>query len=104
MNDLTFTVTENHLILLKNLYINWHHNELEIDSKRPFGDSNIYQSIIDALSLEYFKNDDEREEICEELYIGTATALQIALSVGYFKTGDYYRPEKYDTRLWLPKE
>ena len=70
-NATRFTVTDEHLRLLRRAYVSWDETEFgapEIDCKRPYGNSDM-------------------------LHAETAVALQIALSTGEFRNGRYTRED-----------
>jgi hypothetical protein len=70
-NTTRFTVSDEHLRLLRRAYVSWDETEFgapEIDCKRPYGNSDM-------------------------LHAETAVALQIALSTGEFRNGRYTRED-----------
>ena len=91
-----FTVTEDHLKLIRRMYIGYNEGcefgAPEVNPKRPYGNSSVYQDIGEILEIE--PNSDGEFTDAEydrflTLHKETATALQIALRTGQFKTGDY---------------
>jgi hypothetical protein len=99
-----FTVTDEHLRLLRRAYITWEGGEFGapgIDSKRPYGNSNVYSDIAEILGL--VDGDDWQDEVEDEwpppelewrllkLHVETAIALQIGLATGEFRAGRYVR-------------
>src|SRR5690349_8840636 len=98
-----FTVTEDHLKLLRHAYVSWHDSEYgspSIDCKRPYGESYVERSMAEILGVpESEWLDDEEgprpgvEDLCAQLHAETAIALQIVLATGEFRTGRYTRPE-----------
>jgi hypothetical protein len=103
--DDTFTVTEQHLALLKRANVRWEDCEFgapAIDCKRPYGDSDVLLDMSEILDLDITDKDGDRIPAVEaeltRIHKETGTALQIALAVGYFKVGKYACP-KY-TRDW----
>lgn len=106
-----FTITEEHIVLLRNLHTTWQWGTLNINNKRPFGDSDFDADIARLLGWEIpdFDNDNPNkilsfEKRCDQMFKELSIALQICLSVGDFKPGRYYRPDEYDTQFWLPYE
>ncbi len=98
-NVTEFTVTEDHLKLLRHAHVSWDEAEYgapSIDSKRPYGWSNVLGSM--AQILEWPDRDwiDEQpppgvEDRCARLHAETAIALQIVLATGEFRPGHYAR-------------
>ena len=112
MKKETFTLTEDHITLLRSMYVGWQDCETgapEIDPKRPYGNSDVDGDVIKLLdwfdidSLPEEEQDDvyetdEYEELCkraEKIHSETVTALQIILYTGEFETGDYVNKEDY---------
>jgi hypothetical protein len=95
-----YTVTEEHIKLLREAYVGWQNCEFgapEIDPKRPYGNSFVYGDIAEILGIEGVIIDeekdytDEQRDRMQEIHRGTENALEIALAVGYFKAGIYER-------------
>jgi len=109
-----FTVTEEHLRLLRHAYVFWDEAEFgapSIDAKRPYGNSNVYRDIAQILGVPASEWSDEEMEpdIDAEwrflrLHIETAIALQIALATGEFRAGRYERNGEWDTQSWQRTE
>lgn len=107
-----FTLTAEHVSLLRRAYVGWQHTETgapEIDPKRPYGNSYVAGDVIEILGWpEPPLVDDEREgpewEAIEDraltLHRETAVALQIVLSLGSFEPGEYERTEQFNRRAW----
>ncbi len=100
MKTQTFTVTEQHLKLLRRFQVGWQDCETgapEIDPKRPYGNSAVPEDIHEILTGETIGcTDSKREELTEKesedylkLHREMETALQIALATGQFKAGNY---------------
>ncbi len=129
MEKIKFEIKQEHLKLLKNFYINWDTCEFgvpTIDSKRPYGNSNVYQDMLNILGLEEIRNgvfnfklqgqkwilkgedkcnlylDGADEEnlkvILWKLHRETKIALQICLVIQRFEMG-IYEADKY-SRNW----
>jgi hypothetical protein len=104
-----FTVTDEHLRLLRRAYVGWDEIEFgapEIDAKRPYGNSNVYGDIAEILGLVDGAWQDEVEEDWPppelkwrflRLHVETAIALQIALATGEFRAGPYVRGSEHNT-------
>jgi hypothetical protein len=94
-----FNVTEDHLKLLSNMWVGWgnhEHGAPEIDPKRPYGNSAVYQDIHEILGGN--SNDELSDELMdyyEKLHKETQTVLQIALRTQQFKPGKYRRTNYY---------
>jgi hypothetical protein len=108
-NATEFTVTEEHLKLLRRANVDWEDCEFgapAIDCKRPYGNSDVVADIGEILGYEeeYWQDPvtgDYNETIADnfaQLHAETAIVLQIALATGEFRPGRYVC-EKY-TRNW----
>jgi hypothetical protein len=105
-----FTVTEDHLRLLRQTYVFWDETEFgapAIDAKRPYGNSNVFGDIAEILDMpeSEWSDEDGNPSLDAEwrflrLHVETAIALQIALITGEFRTGRYVRDDEYDDRSW----
>jgi len=110
-----FTVTDEHLRLLRRAHVFWDEAEFgapSIDPKRPYGNSNVYADIGEILDVPYSEWDDEELGSLPDarwrfvrLHVETAIALQIALSTGEFRAGRYVRyDEMLSTCRWKRAE
>ena len=109
-----FTVTDEHLRLLRRAYITWDDVEFGApgtDPKRPYGNSNVYGDIAEILDVPESKWADEdlnplldAEWRFLRLHVETAIALQIALATGEFRTGRYVRSAEWDSSRWRRDE
>ena len=84
-----FTVTENHLKLLRRAYVRWNsvgHGAPEIDPERPYGSFDIESDL-----AEIVKNYAGNRGVLHALHLQTRIALQIILCTGRFETGTYER-------------
>jgi len=103
MNKKTFILREEHLILLRNMYVSWWDCEYgapSINCKRPYGNSDVIRDIAEILELRS-KDDDsdlteEQEKELDKLHLETKIALQIVLQninqeikLGEYETIDY---------------
>ena len=94
-----FTVTEDHLKLLRRANVGWDDCEFgapAIDCKRPYGNSDVIGDIGEILGYpegHYQDEDGDRYEVIEDnftqLHAETAIVLQVALATGEFKAGRY---------------
>ena len=93
----TFTLTTNHIKLLREMHVGWQDCETgapEIDPKRPYGNSYVPGDVARILTGHRpGPNDEPLTEDEEHHYIllhnETKTALQIVLSTGTFEPGKY---------------
>lgn len=124
MNKKKFEIKEEHLKLLQRMYVKWDNCEFGascIDPKRPYGNSNVPQDMIEILGLKelkegiyefvlngkkwLLKGEDkyniymdgaDEETLIEELdklHKETQTVLQICLATQSFKIGNYEAEE-----------
>src|SRR5574341_676539 len=95
-----FEITETHLMLLRNANVDWNECEFgapSIDTKRPYGNSDVPRDIAEMLSpeiqdWEYDRADayvDSRREELTRLHIETGVALEICLNLREVKAGRY---------------
>lgn len=108
-DEITFEITDEHLTLLRSMYVGWCGDEFgapEIDPKRPYGNSDVVGDVVELLDwhlVDFDSNDDPAVAMSEratELHHETQTALQVVLRVGEFKSGSYVA-DKY-RRNWRP--
>lgn len=98
-----FTLTEEHVKLLRHAYTSWHDCETgapEIDPKRPYGNSDVPSDIARILGLQDlsdWEGDMERREQLLALHRETATALEIILRTGSFDPGTYVTTTPYSS-------
>jgi hypothetical protein len=114
MPETTFTVTEDHLILLRNAYVDWDDMEFgapRIDPKRPYGNSSVisdiarllYPDVVAELDDEAAEDWlDEHEDSLTQIHRETQTVLQIAIATGEFRAGTYVR-EAYGSQ-WVRQD
>lgn len=106
----SFSLTYEHLTLLRNANVGWWGRDCgapAVDAKVPYGVGGVANDI--ARLLEWTWDGDEMSdamvERAERLHSETAVALQICLSLGTFKAGQYERDLTYGRRGWrLVKE
>lgn len=106
MTNKTFTVTRDHIKLVRGLIIEWNENTdcalgvPSADGKRPYGNSNVPEDVAEIIKLDFVDEEKglnkEQEKCCIKLHKDMATVLQIVLSTGAFKTGDY-ECDEYET-------
>jgi hypothetical protein len=108
-----FTVTEDHLKLLRRARANtWHpgeydHGAVGIDLKRPYGNSYIeadVAEIVGAPDEDWVFEDGSKLHLTDEaterflrLHIEAMAALQIVLAAGEFRPGPYRRSSFWTT-------
>lgn len=83
MGKQTFTVTNEHLMLVRNLHWCRYSDLPEVDTKRPFGNSDVYEQVNEILGVDY------PSEKIETLFKELTTVMQIATRTGMFCAGDY---------------
>jgi hypothetical protein len=115
-----FTVTDEHLKLLRNAYVDWNPMEFgapSIEPKRPYGNSDVLRDIANILTPgwsdgfedgsqggqadEYMEQNDDR---LTRLHAETGVALQIALATQTFAAGRYVLGSRYDDTSWRPAD
>ena len=131
MGKQKFTLKLEHITLLSNAYTGWDDCEFgapEIDPKRPYGNSNVYQDMLEILGVKEIKKGkyefrqfgkrwllkgedknnidlDNETDLCDELddlHKELETALQIVLKTKSFASG-LYEAEKYGNDWKLVK-
>lgn len=105
-----FTVTGQHLALLRRASIAWcalePYGSPAVDPNRPYGNSSVFGDIAEITDPDGFAAawPDEAayaaymtagEERFLRLHVETMVALRIALSAGEFKAGRYTRPQRF---------
>lgn len=109
-----FMLTQDHITLLQNAYVDWFDCEYgapTIDPKRPYGNSSVEEDIVRILGWNKkcitCGHDPSQDELSEELrqkaqkiHTETQTALQIILSVGHMTPGEYIQNDKFNRRSW----
>jgi hypothetical protein len=90
-----FTVTEEHIALLRRANVGWEDCEFgapSIDCKRPYGNSSVYSDIAEILGIKASEDGDfaegERERM-RKLHEETQQALRIFLATGQMMAGEY---------------
>jgi hypothetical protein len=111
-----FTLTDQHLTLLRAANVGWDGSEFgapAIDSKRPYGNSDVYGTIGKLLGIvpAYNPKEDECEFTEKQLnhmraiHKETQTALQVILATGAFVAGEYEADDyNRNWRLTNPRE
>jgi hypothetical protein len=96
MNKQKFTLTDKHIKLLRNAYVDWDDCETGapcIDCKRPYGNSFVESDMYEILEgkepPENFYDDNDLRNEYLAIHKETETALQIVLATGKFEPGDY---------------
>lgn len=110
MGAMLFEVTEEHIKLLRSTYVSWDTCEFgapAIDSKRPYGNSDVYEDIAKILGIKHAKPDeddpefsDEQFEYMEQIHRSTQIALQIFLTTGRMEPGRYIKESEYSDTPW----
>ena len=94
-------VTEEHLLILKNLKIAWQYRGLGgpgVDIERPFGSSNVVDDLARILSLE--NQDEDMEAYLSDLYTDMTQCLQILIQCLGIEEGIYQREKKESCSDW----
>lgn len=109
-----FVMTENHIKLLKRMYVRFNDRGYdgapEVDLKRPYGNSDVVGDIYEITrggnipEDEYGERDDDIVDQMLDIHREIATALQIALCTLSFIPGVYVQRESYDSLSWYLKE
>ncbi len=99
MDTETFTLTEDHLKLLKRANVSWEYGESEapgLCTKRPYGNGDVVDDIAEILGIDKRLMNEDDSQYDETLYDKlwaihreTETALQIILTTQSFTPGDY---------------
>jgi hypothetical protein len=105
-----FTITEDHLKLLKRMFVEWNFDEFGapcIDPKRPYGNSDVDADIAAILDLPFNIDEDGEKNYSPDVWAKvsqiheeTQVALQICLCTQQFKAGTYMKLDKYDATSW----
>ena len=107
----TFTLTADHLKLLRRFVVGWQDCETgapEIDPKRPYGNSDVPLDVAEALGWpipneermtagEYDRARENLQERAMRIHREMQTALEIVLRTGMFEAGNY---ERVGWRMW----
>lgn len=106
-----FTITPEHLKLLSHMSVDWDEIENgapEIDAKRPYGDSDLVESIGRVLGIKAMETEDEEKFYTakqalefRKLHLETRLVLEICLRTASFKVGKYGRESRYDHKWKL---
>jgi len=101
----TFTMTNDHLTLLRNACVEWQDCETgapAIDPKRPYGNSSVGCDVAEILGWKPDGDDDGPDyysehqlRLASQLHRETETALQIILTTGRMQMGVYRATENY---------
>jgi hypothetical protein len=108
MNDVErFTVTPEHVALLRAAYVGWDSCEFgapAIDCKRPYGNSDVLRDMAGILNVPQVETEDgsvwskAEAERMRCVHAETRTALQIFLRTGTMEPGTYKAP--FYTQDW----
>lgn len=106
-----FTITDNHLKLIRSMYVDWDDCEYGapcINPKRPYGNSNVEDDIAEMIKFPKKGNWDKEEEMWNEkaskelyhIHREMQIVLQICLCLGKFETGNFVKQEEYNSLSW----
>lgn len=100
-----FTITKDHLKLLKRMYVGWSDCEYGapyIDPKRPYGNSDVENDIAEILGWKKIKDRYGDEVMTEsqskkaaKIHLEMKDVLQICLQFLQFKTGTFKRENSW---------
>ncbi len=101
----TFIVTHEHLKLLRRMWIRWEDCEYgapTVDSKRPYGNSDVEGDIAEILGWEYGKDHwdgmpSELRNAASSIHSEMQTVLQILVVNLHIYPGKYEKPDPYCT-------
>lgn len=100
MKPMKFTLTEEHVALLRRMSVGWQDCETgapEIDPKRPYGNSSVEQDVAEILGWEIDEDEgltDEQHDRAAALHRETEIALQVVLQTGTFVPGEYVNRDR----------
>jgi hypothetical protein len=113
MSD-TFTMTTEHLTLLRAMYVEWEDAETGapcIDPKRPYGNSDVGYDVARLLRWELFKDQhgemhmsEEQADRAERLHKETQLALQLFLLHAKFEPDTFVKGQEWNLRSWRRSE
>ncbi len=105
-----FTITDDHLKLLRRMHVGWQDCEYgapEIDPKRPYGNSAVEDDICEILGwpLESVVDgdpaySDDQKRKAGKIHRQMADVLQILVLHGGVARGEYEKAESYDALSW----
>ena len=101
-----FRLTEDHLKLLKRMYIRWGDDAYDgapaVDIKRPYGNGNVWRDVAEVIGICPEEDDDGEKhfprgtrEKCMKLHRETEFALQIVMQHQSFELGEFVRDESW---------
>lgn len=101
----TFTVTHDHLKLLRRMYIEWEGCEYgapAVDPKRPYGNSDVEGDIAEILGWEYEEDDwngmpEDLRGAAHDIHHEMQTVLQILVHNLHIYPGEYERKDKWSS-------
>jgi len=122
-----FTITENHIKLLKHLVVGWYDCEFGapcIDPKRPYGNSDVIDDIAEIIGIkkdkntinydevesheyedikDYFSEAEWKDEVynnLNKLHKEMQIVLQIIFTLEKIEIGDYLKEDEYNYQSW----
>ncbi len=100
-----FTITEQHLKLIKEMWLNKTSlNTPQVDLLRPYGNSDVLGDVAHILGVKSDRPDGgfylQQVEQLETLHSECTTALQICMGLLKFEIGTYQQMEQCDSRGW----
>ena len=107
MSDI-IKITDSHLKLLNRMYVSWDNCEFgapQINPKRPYGNFNVVEDILDIVGIPIKKDKDDEIiesliDFANQLHNDMGKVLQIVLVTQRFEVGEYQKKEEYNDRSW----
>lgn len=101
----TFTLTKEHIKLLRRMFVGWQYCETgapEVDPKRPYGNSLVAQDVAEIIGEKYDDEDpsESQDRKLLALHRETQLALQVVLTTGSFRLGRYMKLDQFDDTSW----
>lgn len=99
MSTRDFTITEQHVRLLRRMYVGWEDCEFgapAIDCKRPYGNGDVVEDMAEILGFEVDEDEGvsrEHEEYLTNLHREMQTVIQIVLRNAVVVPGTYLAGE-----------
>lgn len=102
MSPLNFTVSSDHLVLMRRLNFVWLINSPSVSCARPYGNGDLVKDVAKIIGLELFEDASgnkhmtaEQEQLCKDRHLEMKTFLEILCQFGEIPSGTYKRKETY---------
>lgn len=108
-----FTMTEEHVKLLRRLRVEWGDGAPVVDAKRPYGNKSLLSDIARIIGIEPTNKDAMRDNgdlphfsasdrsRMTQLHREMEYAIQVSLATGASAPGTYRISKPYDTTSWV---